>query len=71
MANSVRTGAYAGVLNQTFIVQNTISMRITVAAPRTISLYAARQTGTTYSTSAIASDTVGYTQIHYAKLNDT
>lgn len=71
IANSTRLGAYAGVVATTYQVTTTMHSVVSVNASKVINLYASRNTGISYNTSAIASDTAGYTQLFYVKINNT
>lgn len=48
----------------------TMSMPITVAASKTIKVYVSRNNGTTYSYSAVESNSIGYSSISYFKLSN-
>lgn len=69
VANSVSLGAYGSTVGPSYYGNNTVFRYITVAASKTIHLYANTVAPGSTSTRLIYSDTNGYTDMGYIKVN--
>lgn len=63
VSNSIRIGAYASTIGAAYITTTPMSEVITVSGADTIEVYAASNTGTTYTARSVDSDTAGYSKI--------
>jgi len=68
VANTATMCTYAGTLSKYFFATTPIGTIITVAASKTIKLYASRNGTATYTLSDIGSDATGYTRMRYVKI---
>ena len=68
ITDSERLGAYIDTTGRQVYGTTTTNEIITVAASKTIKVYASRNAGTTYATSAIYSDSDGKSRIGYTRL---
>lgn len=68
VANTTTVCTYAGVAGQYFFATTPMSIRITVAAGKTIKLYASQNGVASYTVCNISSDTTGYTRMRYVKI---
>lgn len=69
IANSERIGAYEPVINQQYYGPISINEIITVAGAKTIDVQCLRSGATTYTTSAVYSDTNGRSRFSYVKVS--
>mgnify|MGYP006340090163 CR=1 FL=1 len=68
VTNSERLGAYTNIIGTQVYSMTTTDEIITVAAAKTIKVYASRNAGTTYSNSSIFSDSNGRSRIGYIQI---
>lgn len=69
VSTSTRIGAYASTTGAAYITTTPIAELIAVASSHVIELYAASNTGTTYTARSIDSDTAGYTKLWFIKVS--
>ena len=68
IANSVRIGAYASTVSAAYITTTPMGEVVTVTGADTIEVWAASNTGTTYTARSVDSDTAGYSKLGCVKI---
>lgn len=69
VSTSIRIGAYASTTGAAYITTTPLAELVSVAGSHVIELYAASNTGTTYTARSIDSDTAGYTKLWFIKVS--
>ena len=68
LTNSIRIGAYASTVGAAYITTTPMAEVVTVTGADTIEVYAASNTGTTYTARSVDSDTAGYSKLGCMKI---
>lgn len=68
LTNSIRIGAYASTVGVAYITTTPMMEVVTVTGADTIEVYAASNTGTTYTARSVDSDTAGYSKLGCMKI---
>ena len=68
LTNSIRIGAYASTVGAAYIATTPMAEVVTVTGADTIEVYAASNTGTTYTARSVDSDTAGYSKLGCMKI---
>ena len=68
ITNSIRIGAYASTIGVAYITTTPFAEVVTVSGADTLEVYAASNTGTTYTTRSVDSDSAGYSKLGCMKI---